>query len=74
MSAISDTNTADKVIPVLIEALDHRFATAKAEAVIKLGDYGPAAEQAIPLIKLHLETSDERFCTKAREALAKIQQ
>jgi len=72
ISAITQIESPDKVIPILINALDHKFSTAKAEAVMCLGILGPDAKQAIPFIKERISENDERFRIKAEEALQSI--
>jgi len=72
VSAISATASPEKVVPVLIEALDHSYATVRAEAVINLGNLGPDAAPAVDAIRKQMETGDERFREKASEALQKI--
>lgn len=72
VAAIRDTAPAKDVLPVLMEALDHPFATVRTEAVIQLGNMGSEASPAVAAIEAQLETADARFQEKAREALEKI--
>lgn len=73
VSAIRNCGTAEEVIPVLTDALDHQFATAQAEAVIGLGQMGNAAKSAVSAIETRMIDADPRFVEKAKEALKQIQ-
>lgn len=72
VSALVDIGPPDEVKPILIRALDHPYATVRTEAVIGLGNLGPAAEDTVPVIETRMESEDARFREKAREALEKI--
>jgi HEAT repeat protein len=70
--AISTVAEPEKVLPVLIETLDHQFSTVRTEAVIGLGRLGPEASSAVPIIEEKMADADARFLEKARETIQNI--
>jgi HEAT repeat protein len=60
---------ADSVVPLLIESL----AKADADAALELGEWGAAAEAAVPLLEAWIDGPSDGKALRAAAALAKIQ-
>lgn len=72
VNGLRATGPQDEVIRLLQEILKHPRVAVQTEAVINLGEIGPAAAGALPAIEPLLEAEDARLREKAREARDKI--